>query len=98
MAKKGQQYPGLHLEEYFQQVRGDQQQEILSEHKKTLFYCEGGQILIQLTQRGSGVSVCGDIQKLNRHSPRQLILLERGIVLDDLKRSLPTQTILCGFT
>jgi len=34
-------------------------QEILSELKKTL-YSEGGQVLAQIVQRSCGVSICGD--------------------------------------
>jgi len=41
--------------------------EILSEHKQTLFYCEGDQTPQQVAQRGCGVSVCGAIQSLTGH-------------------------------
>ncbi|KAK4827150.1 LOW QUALITY PROTEIN: hypothetical protein QYF61_015104 [Mycteria americana] len=45
--------------------------EIPSEHKKTLFYWEGGQTLEQVTQRGCGVSIHGAIQSLTGHGPGQ---------------------------
>lgn len=31
-------------------------------NKETLFYCEDGQTLAQVIQRGYVVSICGDIQ------------------------------------
>jgi len=43
---------------------------------------------------GSGVAILGVIQKLSGHSPGQLALLEQGLGLGNLKRSLPTSTLL----
>lgn len=38
------------------------------------FYCEGGQLLQRVSQRDSGVSICGDIQNPTGHSPGQAAL------------------------
>jgi len=49
-------------------------QEELSEHQKTLFYCEDDWPLEQVAQRFGGVSHPGDTQKASGHSPKQLAL------------------------
>ena len=58
-------------------------QEIPFKHKKTLFYCDGDQTLEQITQRGCGVFILGDIQNPAGHSPEQPALadpvLSRGL-------------------
>ena len=38
-------------------------QELLSEYKEKLFYCEDDQELAQVAQRVNGVSILGDIPK-----------------------------------
>lgn len=69
-----------------------QTQEILSEHKKTVFDCEGSQTLEQVALRGCGLLTLGDIKNLAGHGPGQLSLgepcLRREVGLD-LKESLP---------
>lgn len=42
-------------------------------HKKTQnsFYCEGDVTLDQVSQKGCGVPILGDIQNLTRHGPGQ---------------------------
>lgn len=37
-------------------------EEAPSEHQQTLFDCEGGQVLAQAAQAGSGISLFGEIQ------------------------------------
>lgn len=41
--------------------------------KKTLFYCEGGQMGGNLLQRGCGVSILGEAQNLSGCSPEEII-------------------------
>ena len=49
-------------------------QEAPPEHQETFFYCEGGQALEQVAQRGCGVSILGEVQKLTGRSPGQMAL------------------------
>ena len=49
-------------------------QEVLNIREPFYFYCEGGQALAQLAQRGCVVSTLGDIQKPSGHGPGQLAL------------------------
>lgn len=49
--------------------------EVLSEHQRTLFYCGGDQAPAQLAQKGYGVSILADSQKVSGHGPRQLVLI-----------------------
>ena len=46
-------------------------QEALSEHQEALSYCDGDQALEQVAQRGCGISILGDTQKLSGHGPGQ---------------------------
>lgn len=49
--------------------------EVLSEHQRTLFYSGGDQAPAQLAQKGYGVSILADSQKVSGHGPRQLVLI-----------------------
>lgn len=49
-------------------------QDVPSEWQETHFYCQDDQALTQVAQRGCEVSLFGDVQKLSRHSPGQLVL------------------------
>ena len=51
-------------------------QEAPSEHEEKILYCEGNQAPEQVAQRGYGVSILGDIQKLSGHNPGQRALGE----------------------
>jgi len=67
--------------------------------RKYFFTCKGNQTLEQVAQRGCGASIYEDMQNLTGHSPvlgnlLWLTLLEQGVGLDDLKRSLPNSMIL----
>jgi len=73
-------------------------QQILFEHRKNKFYCEGGQTWKQAAQRGCGICVFGDIQNLAGHSPEQPAPaapdLSEGVGIDNLQRPLPTSPVL----
>jgi len=43
-----------------------------SEDQETPFYCEGDQTLTQVSQRGCGISILGDIKRLSRHLGQKL--------------------------
>ena len=64
-----------------------------------MFYNEGGETLGQVAQRGGRRPIPGNIQGLAGWGSEQPDLVEdvpahcRGVGLDDLPRSLPTQTI-----
>lgn len=51
---------------------------ILPEHKKTCFYCDSSWTLAQLAQRDCGICICGGIQNLNGHIPRQCALSDHA--------------------
>lgn len=76
-------------------------QEILSEQKKTLFYCGGGWTLEQVAERGFG-GIFGDIWSPTGRGPGQPavadLALRRRVGLESPWRSLPTSTVLwfCG--
>lgn len=56
-------------------IRGNEHKlkthDILSEHKKKHFHCEGDQTLEGIACRHCEVSVCGDIKNLMEHGPGQ---------------------------
>jgi len=68
--------------------------------RKTFFYSEGAKTLKRLAQRGGRCPIPGDIQGQVGWGSEQHDLVEdvpdhcRGVGLDDLWRSLPTQSIL----
>ena len=73
-------------------------QEVLYGHKEDLIYCEGDRALEQAAQGGCGVFFSGGIQDPLGHFPVQPAiqnLLQLGVGLDDLQRSLQTPMILC---
>ncbi|KAK4824229.1 LOW QUALITY PROTEIN: hypothetical protein QYF61_012203 [Mycteria americana] len=61
---------------------------IPSEHKKTLFYCEGDRTLAQVGQRGCGVSIFGDTQNSTalEQAEESKGLKEKAICLLDAER------------
>ena len=65
-----------------------------------MFYDEGGETLEEVSQRGGGCPIPGNIPGQVGQGSEQPDLVEdvpahgRGVGRDDLKRSLPTQTIL----
>jgi len=65
-----------------------------------IFYSEGGGTLVQVAQRGGRCPIPGNIQGQVGRGSEQPDLAEdvpaygRGVGLDDLYRSFPTQTIL----
>jgi len=70
------------------------------DRRKKLFYREGVETLEQVAQRGSGGPIPGNIQGQIGRGSEQPGLVEdvpahcRRVGLDDLKRSLLTQTVL----
>lgn len=44
--------------------------------QENIFCCEGGQTLEEVSQRGCGVSICGDAESSTEHSPGQPALVD----------------------
>jgi len=70
----------LFLVELTDRARGNRHilknQEIPFEHKKTCLYCEGGQTVEEVAQKGCGISVFGDTQHPAGHGPGQSALCD----------------------
>lgn len=65
--------------------------------QKIPFKCKGGQVLEQVAQRGCGVSMLEDIQKLMERDPKQCAPAEffwsKGIELDHFQKCLQTSAL-----
>lgn len=59
---------------------------------KKLLYCDSGQKLGQVVQKGLGITILRGIKNLNGHSPRQSALEDLALTtvvgLDDILRNL----------
>jgi len=69
---------------------GHQQlQEIPFKQKKKLFYCDSGQTLEQVTQRGCEASTFGVTQTPTRHSPEKPALVDPALSREGWTREIP---------